>query len=241
MNLQELHILSQQRKNRAFTLIELLVVTAIIGILTSIVMSSYIQALDRADRAACVGNLRTIHTSIHSYRLDYGSFPPADGIADVIPHPDKTAWGCGPSANGYWSGVSLLLVTCGYCPEKALYCPALKRKHGNYIESWSSCTDTEFAGKTVPQWRFLRYAYNAAAMDAGGYEGGDNNIEKDWDNQVWLVRCLSIDVGEFYPARAIRFPFRIKQDEDNPKLTWYGEYELTLHGTIQERAVQLVR
>lgn len=225
----------------AFTLIELLVVVAILGILATMGIGSYINALDRADRAACAENLRTVFTSLQSYRLDYNHFPPADGIADVVPHPDQTVWGCGPSANGYWSGVSLLLVQLGYCSEASLYCPALKRRYGQPIDSWPSCRDTEFAGRQVPQWRFLRYAYNAAALDAGGYEGGDNNIEKDWGNEVWLVRCLNIDVGDYYPERAIRFPFRLQTDDGNSQLIWYGEYELTLHGIVRERAVQLVR
>ncbi len=227
--------------HNGFTLIELLVVVAIIGVLASITASNYLSAIDKADRAACQQNLRTIHTALNAYRLDYNRFPPADGIADVVPHPDQTAWGCGPSANGYWSGVSLLLVKYGYCAESSLYCPALKRQHSQSIEAWPSCRDTEFSGKEVPQWRFLRYAYNAAATDVGGYEGGDNNIEKNWGNDVWLVRCMHVDIGQFYPDREIRFPFRIKQDEDNLNLTWYGEYELTLHGTIRERTVQLIR
>ena len=227
--------------HRGFTLIELLVVVTIIGVLATIVSSNYVQSVERADRAACQQNLRTIHTALNSYRLDYNRFPPADGIADVIPHPDKTEWGCGPSANGYWSGVPLLLVTYGYCSESSLYCPALKRKYNHRIEAWSNCSDTEFAGKDVPQWRFLRYAYNAAATDVGGYEGGDNNIEKDWNNDVWLVRCLNVDVGQYYPDREIQFPLRMERDEDNPNLIWYGEFELTLHGTIRERAVQLLK
>ncbi len=223
----------------AFTLIELLIVVAIIGILAAIVSANYFRAIRRADAAACQQNLRTIHTALNAYRLDYNHFPPADGIADVQPHPDKTEFGCGPAANGYWSGVSMLLVKYDYCAEAALYCPALKRQHSNRIEAWPSCGDTEFSGKLVPQWRFMRFAYNSAATDVGGYSGGEHNIEEDGDADIWLVRCLNIDVGQFDAERAIRFPFRIKQDEENSALTWWGEYELSLHGTIRLRPVQL--
>ncbi len=222
-----------------FTLIELLIVVAIIGILAAVAGANFIDALQRADAAACQQNLHTIHTALQSYRLDFNHFPPADGMADTKPQPDKTAWGCGPAANGYWSGISLLLVKYDYCSTNSLYCPALKRTYDQHIPAYSSCGHTDLAGKEVPQWRFLRYAYNSGAVDTGGYLGGENNIEKDWRGDVWLVRCLHLNVGTFDPDRKISFPFRIEASRDNPNATWYGEYELTVLGDIRLRKVQL--
>ncbi|MEW6238682.1 MAG: type II secretion system protein [Candidatus Omnitrophota bacterium] len=222
-----------------FTLIELLIAVAIIGVLAAIVSANYVLSIERADAAACQENLRTVFTALQSYRLDYNRFPPADGAADVHSQSNHTAWGCGPSANGYWSGVSLLLSELGYCSEEALYCPALKRAHSRRIEAYPTCDGSSLAGKTVPQWRFLRFAYNNAAADAGGSNGGENNIETEWKSEVWLVRCLHLDISEFDKERAIRFPFRIKQDEKNPNRTWYGEFELTVLGTIRLRPVCL--
>ncbi|MFH1744447.1 MAG: type II secretion system protein [bacterium] len=222
-----------------FTLIEILIVVAVIGVLAAIGSANYFEAIERADAAACQQNLRTIHSALMSYRADYNRFPPADGVADNKPQPDHTIWGCGPSANGYWSGVSLLLVEHGYCSEESLYCPALKRMYSRPVDAYPTCSESEFCGKQGPQWRFLRYAYNSAATDVGGYEGGEHNIEKDWDSDVWLVRCANVDVGRFDKDRDIRFPFRVKQDEEEPHLTWYGEFELTIHGTIRLRPVQL--
>ena len=121
--------------------------------------------------------------------------------------PDYTAYGCGPAANGFWSGVSFLLAERGYCPEAALYCPTLRREHGRPVAAYPSCTGSELSGGEVPQWRFLRYAYNSAAADAGGYAGGENDIEKEWDSGIWLVRCLHLNVEEFNPDRAVAFRY----------------------------------
>ncbi len=230
---------SCENHGRGFTLIELLIVAAVIGILAAIAGGNYVEAIHRADSTACMQSLRTIHTALLAYRADCNRFPPADGIADTRPRPDATAWGCGPSANGYWSGVSLLLAKGDYCPEETLYCPALKRAHHYSVEAYPTCGDSSLVGKNVPAWRFLRFAYNNAAVDVGGSAGGESNIERDWGVDVWLVRCLHVDVEPFDPERAVRFPFRFEPDDGHPGLVQYGEYELTLHGTILERPVRL--
>lgn len=224
--------------NSGFTLIELLIVVGIIGILGGIAGANYVDALHRADKALCQKNLRTVYHALLSYKVDYGSFPPADGVADTRSRTDSTAWACGPAANGYWSGVSLLLSELDYCAEDALYCPALKRSHNHHIDAYDSCSNSAIADKTVPQWQYLRFAYNNAAIDVGGSKGGEFDIEHLSDKDVWLVRCLHVDVGQFDPERAIPFPFFVKDDEENPKVSWYGEFELTLQGDIRLRAVQ---
>lgn len=233
------------RRTTGFTLIELLVVVAIIGILASIVSANYLDALRRADDSACKQNLHSLFLAMQTYRLDYGSFPLADGVADTRPRPETTAWGCGPAANGYWTGVPLILAELGYCAESNLYCPALKRQHGQLIEAYSGCSQSAFAGKQVPQWRFLRYAYNRAALDTGGPDHeseaiGLFDVDQNAED-VWLIRCMHVDVGEFYRERDIRFPHRIEIDEERPDLARFGEHEVTVNGNIRERAVQLER
>ncbi len=228
-----------------FTLIELLIVVAILGILASILSANMMDALRRADDAACKENLHSLFVAMHSYRLDYNRFPLADGVADTVSRPETTAWGCGPAANGYWTGVPMSLAELGYCSESCLYCPALRRQHDYTIEAHSSCGDSSFSGKEVPQWRFLRYAYNRTAMDTGGPDHasesiGLSNVDRS-SNDVWLIRCMHVDVGKFYRERTIRFPHRIKIDEDRTDLAHFGEYEITINGNIREHAVQLKR
>ena len=66
---------------QGFTLIELLISVAIIGILVTISSANYLDAIYRADVAACQQNLRTIHTAIMAYRTDNNHFPPGDGTS----------------------------------------------------------------------------------------------------------------------------------------------------------------
>lgn len=231
--------------SRGFTLIELLVVVAIIGILASILSANMSDSLRRADDAACKANLHSLFVAMHAYRLDYNQFPLADGVADTKPQPEKTGWGCGPAANGYWSGVPITLAKLGYCSESCLYCPALKRQNGHLIEAHSSCGDSSFSGKEVPQWRFLRYAYNRTAQETGGPDHeseaiGLSNIDRN-TKDAWLASCMHVDVGQYYREREIRFPHRIEIDAERPDLARFGEYEVTINGNIRERAVQLKR
>jgi type II secretion system protein G len=64
-----------QKASKGFTLIELLVVVAIIGILSTIVISSLSQARSRARDAARERDIKTIQTALEVYHLDNGHYP----------------------------------------------------------------------------------------------------------------------------------------------------------------------
>ena len=72
----------------------------------------------------------------------------------------------------------------------------------------------------------------------GGSIGGEQNIDNFAEKDVWLVRCLHVDVKQFDPDRSVPFPFFVEEDDENPNIAWYGEFELTSQGKIQLRAVQ---
>jgi prepilin-type N-terminal cleavage/methylation domain-containing protein len=92
-------------KSKGFTLIELLVVVAIIGVLSSIVLSSLNDARARARDARRQTDMRTIYNALVQYELDRGFVPITSSY--------------GESNNGGWDnsavgGFLTFLVDDGY-------------------------------------------------------------------------------------------------------------------------------
>ena len=56
-------------------MIELLIMLAILGILSSLGLSSYKQYLDRVDIAQAILDMQSIESRVELYRLDTGAFP----------------------------------------------------------------------------------------------------------------------------------------------------------------------
>ena len=198
------------RDNRsAFTLIELLVVVAILSVLVAMAVYNLALATDRARQAECASRLKTIGYALYAYRLDYNDYPLADGIAGDHPTPGQTDFGNGPAGNGYWNGVSLLLVEMGYIQDRnVLYCPSLEKRYFGRRDH-------------------LRYAYNCSTADAGGYEGGDNNISTD-SHDIWLVRCLYLHPDAYGTdrRRPVEFPHGLDRTMEN---VLYSNTRVELH------------
>ncbi len=58
-----------------FTLVEILVVLLILGVLTTLLVTSSSQIFQRIAQARCAGNLRSLHVSFGSYINDVGHWP----------------------------------------------------------------------------------------------------------------------------------------------------------------------
>lgn len=58
------------------------------------------------------------------------------------------------------------------------------------------------------------------------------------EKEVWLVRCLHLNISEFDPERNLLFPLHIEPDEDHPENNWYGEFELTVLAEIKQQRVE---
>ena len=88
----------KQKPASAFTLIELLVVIAIIAILAAMLLPVLSQAKEKAQRMACLNNLKQLQLCFHLYALDNTDFmPPNDFVYDIysmqpIPGNEGPSW-----------------------------------------------------------------------------------------------------------------------------------------------------
>jgi general secretion pathway protein G len=67
---------------RGFTLIELIIVMAIIALLASIAIPSYVKSIKKANEAVLKEDLHTIRTAIDSYTVDREKAP--QGLDDLV-------------------------------------------------------------------------------------------------------------------------------------------------------------
>lgn len=64
--------MAHRKKQKGFSLIELLIVVAIILIIASIAIPNLLRSRQRANEAAAISDLRTLHTSQAAYNTAYG-------------------------------------------------------------------------------------------------------------------------------------------------------------------------
>jgi general secretion pathway protein G len=64
------------RLQRGFTLIELLIVIVILGLLLSLVAPTMFSKVSSSQRKTALAQMQMLATSIDTYRLDLGDYPP---------------------------------------------------------------------------------------------------------------------------------------------------------------------
>lgn len=107
---------AHESKNSGFTLIELLVAIAIIGILSSVVLSSLNSAREKARDTRRKSDLNQIRTALILYNEDYGNYM-------------ETGSGCGSNGNGWFSlyngtsypkAMGICLYEAGLTPQEII-------------------------------------------------------------------------------------------------------------------------
>ena len=158
-----------------FTLIELLVVIAIIAILASMLLPALQQAKQRAQKAACINNQRTIMTAVTLYADDYDDYVPPiwskslHDMGDGLPGDQFEFWMGGLAFGGYLAR-----------QKEVFNCP------GRQVPLW---TGTGYWGKRLCGYSFL---YPGANNNYYSYTTGEASKKKMWfaGSSSWLTTPL---------------------------------------------------
>jgi len=98
---------------RAFTLIELIAAVAIVGILATVIFTATRSLTERAEKPACMANLKTLHLALTTYLADKQQWPQIPEGIDLN-SPEEGKW---------WRTT---LAPYGMA-EKSWTCPTLRR------------------------------------------------------------------------------------------------------------------
>jgi prepilin-type N-terminal cleavage/methylation domain-containing protein len=166
-----------------FTLIELLIVIAIIGLLSSIILTSVVSAREKARRTAALETIRQLQKALEMYATDTGYYPPDvnrgwdPGLVKPLPY-DATGSGqdCNTTPGSCTCGVYLPCTgpyPIGFSSDWLTSIP--KNWRGPYISKWP--TNTPWGGVydynywSVPQSRGICGVINPYMTPQGMYFG----------------------------------------------------------------------
>lgn len=150
---------------KGFTLIEMLVVITVIGILAALLLPVFSDAKARAQRTACLNNLRQINVGVRMYSDDSHDASPSPGSAGL------TVTNIGPLYSGYKTLMKNYVGLYGASsPQDKLFaCPADAFYPNSFLTN-----------ATWPFYFVQKSIHNESLFDYSSYafNGGDNTPRK---------------------------------------------------------------